>query len=259
VAGKLLVIFVGSSVIKSAYRIDANWKVIALVVLLLPLLLKLGFWQLDRADEKRQLQQLYSSRAAQPQLSPMELQTIPEAELPALAFRHVVLRGTFDNDHHFLLDNQILNGAVGYHLLTPLTLESGSSVLVNRGWIGGHADRRIPSLPAQRGAVEIVASIYVPQGESVVLGQNEWSVTWPVVVQSVDVERAAQALGVDLFDYELRIQPGYPGSQQVSWPAINTRPEKHTGYAVQWFVMAAVLLILWLYSSIEKITTQEDK
>ena len=52
VAGKLLVIFVGSSVIKSAYRIDANWKVIALVVLLLPLLLKLGFWQLDRADEK---------------------------------------------------------------------------------------------------------------------------------------------------------------------------------------------------------------
>ncbi|MCH1487673.1 MAG: SURF1 family protein [Pseudomonadales bacterium] len=252
-------IVVGSWVIKSAYRLDANWKVTALVVLLLPLLLKLGFWQLDRADEKRHLQQLYASRAAQPHLSSNELQAIPEADLTALAFRHVVLRGTFDNDRHFLLDNQILNGAVGYHLLTPLTLESGSSVLVNRGWIGGHADRRIPSLPEQHGVVELVASIYVPQGESVVLGQDEWSVTWPVVVQSVDVERAAQALGVDLFDYELRIQPGYPGSQRVSWPAINTRPEKHTGYAVQWFVMAAALLILWLYSSIEKVKTQEDK
>ncbi len=237
--------------IRSAYHFDANWKVLLLVLLLLPLLLKLGFWQLERADEKRTLQQVFTSRSALPALSPDEL---PAIKAEDLAHRRVALQGHYDSARVFLLDNQILNGVVGYHLLTPLVSDSGRIFLINRGWIVGHADRRLPELPMVRTRVELEANVYIPYSQPVLLAEYSWPERWPVVVQSVDMPRIAARLGLEIYGYELRIEPGFAGAQKVNWPVINTRPEKHTGYAVQWFLMAVALVICWMYSSLHKVS-----
>jgi len=55
-----------------------------------------------------------------------------------------------------------------------------------------------------------------------------------------------QQLGRGGLAYEVRLEPG-PASFQVSWPVIAMSPDKHTGYAVQWFALAAALLGLFIF------------
>ncbi|MBT8149163.1 MAG: SURF1 family protein [Gammaproteobacteria bacterium] len=248
--------------IKSAYRLEANWKVLLLVALLLPLLLRLGFWQLDRAEEKHDLQQMYEARRTLPPLLEDSLPGLNGSgkveamrDASELAFRRVKLSGRFDNAHSFLLDNQIANGRVGYHLLSPFISTSGAKYIINRGWIAGFADRRLPALPTVEGEQQLVASIYVPQGNAVLLGDDSWPAGWPTVVQQVDIEKMSQKLATVLFPYQLRVEPEQPGAALAYWPAISTRPEKHTGYAVQWFLMSIALLICALYASFAKTPT----
>ena len=161
--------------------------------------------------------------------------------------------GYFDNQHLLLLDNRIKNGSVGYEVLAPFTTDQGASLLVNRGWIEGFADRRqLPVVPPVEEHVELIAKVYVPLGEPVLLQADQWSEQWPIVVQSVDIDRLAQRMDISFYPYLLRIEAAESGALLVDWPAVNTRAEKHWGYAVQWFLMAAALLVFWLYSSIKR-------
>ena len=59
-------------------------------------------------------------------------------------------------------------------------------------------------------------------------------------------------LGRPLFPYSVRLDAGQPGALRVDWEPINTQPEKHTGYAVQWFAMAIALVLFWVYSSLKR-------
>ena len=234
----------------TAYRWDSNWKIFITIVIALPLLLRLGFWQLERGEEKQQLQQQYE---AQEQMLPVELSSLNasvEAE-SRLKYQRVSLNGQFDNQHSILLDNRIYGGVVGYEVLSPFITESGLVVLVNRGWIAGYADRKqLPSLPAIESTVRVLGKVHVPLGKVVTLASDQWSEQWPLVVQWEDIPRIASLLDLSLFPYSVRLEAGAIGALTVDWPAVNTQPEKHWGYAVQWFLMAAALLIFWLYSSI---------
>ena len=175
-----------------------------------------------------------------------------------LAYRLLSLTGQFDNERSFLLDNQIQHGEVGYQLLSPFVSTDGETVLVNRGWLKGFADRRLPALPQQAGQVEIVASIYVPVGEAVLLEEDQWAWQWPIVIQSIDVGKAQSRLEAELFPYAVRMQAGYPGALAAEWPAVNTAPEKHSGYAVQWFFMAFALAGFWVYTSLSRPPVDAD-
>lgn len=232
--------------IRTAYLPRANWKVWLFVLLLMPLLLWLGFWQLDRAEQKREMLARYQQQRSAPALSAAKLFA---ADPAALAHRRVRLRGDFLADYSLLLDNQILDGRVGYQLLQPFRSEQGL-LLVNRGWLPGPPDRSMPLLPVAPAAVELTAAVYIPAGQAVVLREDDWSANWPLRVQSVDVQRFADKLGQSVFPYVLRIEPAQPGALEVYWPPVNTRPEKHTGYAVQWFAMAAALLLCGIFASL---------
>lgn len=231
------------------------------------MLISLGLWQLERADEKRQLQESYAQRASMPALTMIDLDKFHRKDnlqnhddieafhikSQALGYRRLQITGKFDNEHTFLLDNQILHGEVGYQVLAPFVTKLGQALLVNRGWIRGYPDRRLPVIPALPDTeVSLLVSIYVPLSDAIVLNESQWPTTWPIVVQSIDIARASSALGVNLFDYSVRLLPGYPGSLKIDWPVVNTGPEKHMGYAVQWFFMALALGIYWLYSSISQ-------
>ncbi len=221
-------------------KFTPNLRASALALLLLPGLMSLGFWQLDRAEEKRQLQQLFEQRQSAGSVPITELQ--PQRDL---RYQPVTLRGQFVNDKALLLDNRIYQQRFGYEIITPFKLaDMNLLVLVNRGWLPGDPSRRtLPEIAAVTGTIELSAEVYVPQGEMFQLGTSENS-KWPRVVQSVKVDELHKEFSTPLFPYTVRLSAGEPGSYQANWVVVNLQPEKHTGYAVQWFAMSATLLLI---------------
>lgn len=225
-----------------------DWKLSLLTALLLPLLLSLGFWQLQRAEEKRDLQEQYSARQGE---LPVALEQLRPAE--DLQYRQVELSGRYDNAHHFLLDNRIHQGQVGYELITPFVTDIERVVLVNRGWLPQGPTRAVlPAVNAVEARVTLHGSIYVPVGTPLVLGEVMAQEGWPRVIQSLDPPTAGALAGYaqnSVFPYSVRLADSMPGVLVRDWPVVSMDPARHQGYAVQWFAMALMLLSLYLYYS----------
>ena len=161
------------------------------------------------------------------------------------------LRGEFLQQRNLLLDNRISNGAYGFELLTPLRLSAnGQLVLVNRGWIAGDRGRRkLPTLLPTGGEQILTGIIYVPPGEPFSLGAEAFTETGPQVLLTVDMAAIETFLGESLFPYTVRLDADSPATLTIDWPLLNSSPEKHRAYAVQWFSMALALLLLFLVRS----------
>ncbi|MDR6710765.1 cytochrome oxidase assembly protein ShyY1 [Pseudomonas hunanensis] len=212
------------------------------VLALLPGLIALGCWQLRRADEKRALLDSYAERSVEAPQTVAHLQQLPDP-----AFYRVQLYGHFDSEHSLLLDNRLRDGQVGVELLQPfLDQSSGLWLLVNRGWLPW-PDRRVPvrfDTPVQ--ALALQASVYVAPGSAFQLHPDPVGGHWPQLLTAIDVGPLWQRLGRQGFAHELRLEPG-PASYGLAWPVVAMGPEKHLGYAVQWFALSAALVLLYLY------------
>ena len=234
-----------------------NWRASVLAVVLLPLLLTLGNWQLERAEEKRQLQQLFDERQAR---EPAAIEGLsPTADL---RYQPVKLRGRFVNEKNLLLDNRIYQRRFGYEIITPFQLSSnGLWVLVNRGFLAGDISRRnLPSIDAITEELELIGEVHVPHGDMMTLAEDTAS-GWPRVIQVLAIEKIAKELGKELFPYTVRIKSPTQGSFEANWMVVNLQPEKHTGYAVQWFAMSAalVMIILLANTNIWQLLLKTDK
>jgi cytochrome oxidase assembly protein ShyY1 len=235
-----------------------NWKLTLFTVLMFPVLVRLGFWQLEREQEKLQLQDLYTERQ---QEQPVALQSLdPEQDLQ---YRQVRVAGSYDNEHIFLLDNKTYQGQAGYEVIVPLLTTDGLIVFINRGWLpqGPYRDQ-LPEIPLINGSVELTGSVYVAVGEQLMLGSEVAAAGWPKVMQTLDpaglFTLAGYDTGLKLFPFSVRLAEDSPGVLARYWPPISTTPEKHQAYAVQWFAMAAVLLGLFLYSSFRPDTNKAE-
>lgn len=226
-----------------------DWKLTLLVLVLLPIMLRLGFWQLAREAEKEQLQAVYTERQQQPAVPLETLDASGE-----LQYLQVLLVGEYDSAHVFLLDNKIFQGQVGFEVIQPFTTDSGLVVFVNRGWLAQAGDRSVlPQVDAIEGKVALHGSVYVPVGEQLILGDIQPGTQWPKIVQSLEIDEFAQLTGLTanttLFPYSIRLGEGATGVLERNWSVISTTPEKHRGYAVQWFAMAIALILLYLHYS----------
>jgi len=113
-------------------------------LILAPILVVLGMWQLDRAQTKTDILNRFQDRSATPPIDPTTDAFSPET----IEFRNIQVTGTWDDQFQFLLDNRVLNGQAGYYVITPLVLNHNNlAVLINRGWIAASADRsQLPNL-----------------------------------------------------------------------------------------------------------------
>jgi surfeit locus 1 family protein len=128
-------------------------------------------------------------------------------------------------------------------------------LLVNRGWIAqGPSRQSLPELGLTEEQITITGHIYVPDGELITLGAEE-AVTdrWPKVIQSVDIQVLSSVMDEAFEPHIVRLDESSTAVLQTNWTAINMRPEVHRAYAVQWFVMASVLMFLYLFFSIRKL------
>lgn len=210
----------------------------AFALLLIPVLIGLGFWQLERAEEKALI--LQSWQQSEPLL---QLPTEP------VAGTRIRLNGTLDTRHLFLLDNKIREGRVGYEVIAGFYPQHGSTgILVNLGWVVGNLDRAIlPEVKLPTDSVEMIGNL-VEGSKGLLLGVDNWQKTWPVRVQQLDLKRAEETLGGALYPAVLRVAEPLTVELVTGWQVVNMPPAKHQAYALQWFGLALVLItgISWL-------------
>ncbi|NRB37868.1 MAG: SURF1 family protein [Pseudomonadales bacterium] len=226
-----------------------NWKLTLFVVLCLPVVISAGFWQLDRAEEKRQMQQQLSLLTQQVAIEYSQLEKNQFQN-----YKNITVTGQFIN-RVLLLDNQIFKGQFGYEVIQPFLINNNKTILVSRGWVKGDLDRRIlPEVVTPGNPMQLNAYLYQPS-KSLQLNAKIQEPGWPKRVQSVDMaslQIAFKNIAVNSTDYVLRLQHKSPGLFTEHWTLIPTRPEKHSAYAVQWFAMAVLLIGLFIYASCKK-------
>ncbi|MFE8073301.1 SURF1 family protein [Marinobacteraceae bacterium S3BR75-40.1] len=218
-----------------------DWRLWLLALCLFPLLVGLGIWQWHRAEEKTELFARWQQ--TQPEQWPSE-QT-PRMGAP------VALQGHFDERYHWLLDNRTFDGRPGYEVLSLFYPESGSPVVVNRGWTPAPPRReQLPAITPQEGQQTLVGRM-APWPEPPVLGAEAEPEGWPRRVQSLAAEQVAETTGETPAAFIRLIEPGPGGYRTRSDPGV-MRPERHRAYAFQWFSLALALLVLTIIASFRK-------
>ena len=232
---------------KVRFTLTLNGKVTLLCLLALPLLSSLGFWQLERAEQKRALLSEFTLQQTQP---PLSINGMTLAELGKLPdYQRVSADGQFDNKHIWLIDNKTRQSKVGYEVVQLFKVQDGSSVLVNRGWIQGMRLRTdLPDIETLEGTVTLFANAKTMTNYRLLNSEHE-STGWPRVILQVEVATAKQALNVKVAEKLLYLDGQSPAALVGDWKTINIQPEKHTGYAVQWFAMAIALVIWFCFAS----------
>ncbi len=226
-------------------------KLLVFFVLLFPLLISLGFWQLSRYEEKKALQQQFEQYLDEP---PAPLNQVMRTDEPR--YRRITVSGFYENAHSFLLDNRVFQGQSGYEVFTPFRMLEGRFILVNRGWLARGADRSVlPAIPSHFGQVTLEGMLYSPLGKAFVLGSDPWDDLWPKRIQSLDFPRIENLLEQPVSEYFLVLDREQSGSLTYTFKPVVMSPAKHMGYAVQWFLMAACLLVLVTY----RLTANKEK
>lgn len=230
-------------------QFKANLFLTILAVLVLGLLLNLANWQLDRAQQKQDILDLQAARI---KLPAVELETV-QLEGKNLRYLPVRVNGRLDTEKQILIDNQVQAGRVGYFVLTPIKLNASKAILLNRGWVALGSDRRIlPEVTLNVSTVSIVGKLdHFPSVGIKLEGADELTKGWPSVTQVVDVRKVSERLGYDVLPYQVLLDKSEPNGYDRDWEPMRMGPEKHHGYAFQWFALAIAWVILYFVVTVK--------
>lgn len=205
----------------------------------LPLLLGLGCWQLQRSEQK----QVWLDQQAR---SPVNDAATALQQLQQQEWVPVSMEVELRPQHTWLLDNRTLNGQVGYEVIVPVRVDDGSFWLANLGWIRAPGRReQLPAFQLRPQRLRVEGMLRRPTG-SVTLADQPEETGWPRRIQSVELEQLRAALGIPLEAAMLYLRTEV--CEQITPRAAvlqGITPQRHQGYAVQWFSLALALL-LWL-------------
>ncbi len=219
-------------------------------LLVLPVLVSLGLWQLDRAQQKREM---YAQLEAGRQAEVVDLSR-GSPEYGQVRYRRAVAEGRWE-PKQFLLDNQLRQGRPGYQVLTPLRLPTGDGILVDRGWVPAPLDREsLPDVSIE--AAEVLVAGIVDRGPSVGLRMGEPALEaahWPQRLAYLDYDYIQAELGYDIRPYLIHLDPKAPDGYRRDWePAPEMPAETHLGYAFQWFALSAALVVIYVVVNLKR-------
>ncbi len=211
------------------------------LILLTILFAGLGTWQIMRSVEKANMEQQYQ---AAPVLS------YEQAISRGSRFAQVQVLGHYDLNRHFLLDNQIWNGRAGVFVFTPFYTVSGTTILVNRGWLPLAADRKsMPEIPTPQENITITGMLNTAPVPGRILGQADALKTdsWPQLVTYLNLVDVSKTLDIQLEDWIVQLaKSDLTGFEGREWKPVFMSSTRHKAYAFQWFALAAASIIMWI-------------
>ncbi|WP_130396011.1 SURF1 family cytochrome oxidase biogenesis protein [Nocardiopsis dassonvillei] len=222
----------------------------ALVLVLVPSFVWLGFWQLDRAGQRGAAVDLQQSNLAADPVPVAELTRVGEDVAPDDRWRTVEATGTWDTGHELLLRNRDGSGGVGFHVLTPLVTEEGTAVLVNRGWVErGETALDQPEVPpAPEGTVEVAGRLHYSETEENTGLRNRDDLPEGQLMM-VDVDQIAADLPYPVYGGYVDLTRQDPMPEAAPEPVVLHEEDAgmSASYAVQWWVFAVVAVGGWVF------------
>ncbi len=194
------------------------------------------------------------------------LDSLSGVAAPGDLYRKVELTGRFDFSKQFLLDNRLHKRQAGYEVLTPFYLNVNSDgtpeqtvVLVNRGWVAGNADRTIKPVLGNSAKLAhestVLTGLLVTPSKGLTLGDatDDTDQRWPKILQYADYETIAEKLDrIEIINAVIISSPNQDGNYIYNWQPVAHGPEKHYGYAFQWFAMLLAVLTFFVYLNLIK-------
>lgn len=228
-----------------------SWRMAILALLAILFFTRLGFWQLERATEKKEMLATQTRLAKEKPLVWQSDMTLPRQ------YQRISIEGNYLPEI-ILLDNQHHQHQFGYHVLSPLILKSDKVVLIDRGWVAADITRQnLPECYVPNNSMHLSGGVYYPSEKNWVLGQAfEKKQQNVILVEQIDTKLIGQFLHKSIYPFIIRLDKEEAYGYVREWAVVAMPPERHYAYALQWFAMASVILILFIVLNLKK--TYED-
>ena len=246
-----------------------NWVIspslvgVVATIICIPLFIKLGLWQYNKAQQQIKIQAAYQQSKVDTALDlPLKLQNYEE-----LKYKKVKVTGHYETQYQILLDNQVENDRVGFHVITPLKIDNTNQyVLVDRGWILGkdtHTELPIVTTPDKK--LKVIGQVWLPsakiftlEGNSSIDSDKSKAKTWPIVWQNMDMAKYKQLAAIEILPVVIRLDSASSAAGFVrNWQIPKDKIATNLGYAYQWFGFAFATLAIFLYMSVKRINKTE--
>ena len=202
-----------------------------------------GFWQLRRLDDKREAIDRYEARSEMAVAPVSELLDVDSTDelVESVALRPATASGTYLLDEQVTVRNRSLDGAPGHWVITPLLLDDGTVLLVNRGWVplAVLEDLTRADPPSTRVRVQGAVTESQVRGR---LGAVDAVDGETVDFARADVDLIAEQLDRPTLPAYLTLVAQEPAAAEFPVPVDVVEPDEgpHLGYAVQWFIFATI-------------------
>ncbi|MEV4743674.1 SURF1 family protein [Streptomyces sp. NPDC049555] len=231
------------------FLLTRQWVILTLVGLaLIPAMIRLGFWQLHRHEARVARNDHIARSLTRPPVPVTEL-TAPGRDVAQDAvWRRVTATGTYDAKGEVVARYRTdASGKSGYMVITPLVLDDGRAVLVNRGWIPADAGQlTFPEVPAPP-AGKITVTGRLRADETASSGIKDTKGLPPRMIMRINSERQAATLHRSLLGGYLElISPTAAGQPQVVPDPDHSSIGNHMAYAIQWWLFSAFVPVGWV-------------
>ncbi|MFJ3310196.1 SURF1 family protein [Streptomyces sp. NPDC086549] len=233
------------------FLLTRQWVILTLVAIaLIPTMIRLGFWQEHRYQERSARNQLVSD-ALNAEPVPVEKLTSPGHTVTRTErYRTVTATGTFDTSREVVVRRRVnSDDEVGFHVLTPFVLTDGKVLLVNRGWIPANGvQTAFPKIPAPPGGRTTITGRLKADETTAASGIKDVKGLPDRQVMLINSGQEARRLGaVVLGGYVEQTAPEPKGDtpEQISDPGKEDAPLNYA-YMIQWWLFAAGVPVGWV-------------
>ena len=236
------------------YRFNFTLPLTIAFLIVFSILIKLGLWQLERADHKKNLNESYKLRQAEKVIDLNDHKSINSKE--SILWRRVSLNGSFYKEKNLIVDNQIFKHEAGFNILTPFKIDgTGMTILINRGWHKNLINReQIPVITSVDGINQINGyAVKIPVPGINLGGSNIEIINASLArFQRINVDEINNFYQANFLPYMVYLNPLIDDEYISNFKLPVPDSEKNYGYAFQWFAFALTLLIIFLRLGITK-------
>ncbi|MFF4605682.1 SURF1 family protein [Streptomyces sp. NPDC001339] len=234
------------------FLLSRQWVILTLVgLVLIPVMIKLGFWQLHRHEHRVAQNALIAANLDARPVPVTEL-AAPGRDLPRHdMWRRATATGRYDTAHEVVVRQRTAadEQSIGYYVLTPLVLANGDAVLVNRGWIpAGHDLTKFPAVPpAPQGTTTVTGRMMADETTATSGIKDKKGLPARQVMLINSAEQAKRVGRPMLGGYLEQTAPEPPGGKPELVPAPDHDSiGPHMAYAIQWWLFAAAVPVGWV-------------
>ncbi|MDO9151406.1 MAG: SURF1 family protein [Methylotenera sp.] len=233
------------------YLFCPSWLGFIILMICIPLFIKLGLWQYNKAELRKEIQSSYNASLDHDAL------TLPNNinHLDAWKYKKVKIKGHYETKYQILLDNQVEENVAGFHVITPLKLDgSNDYVLINRGWVAGGANHTdIPAISTPNEPLEIIGLVWVPSKKIFTLESDAEKNHWNTVWQHMDMDRYQKNVPIHILPLVIKLDvKSDAGGFVRNWQLPASKIATNIGYAYQWFGFTIASILIFLFTSIKK-------